>query len=251
MTPTAPASELFASKLFEASPAKVRAGRPFEPLKEKELEVPLRILAARLPGSRDGVYVTPEFVGSNGIADLVAVTRAEPALQLRLIGGLPFLDNLSIATIAAAIPIGRPISTEALSRRLHMSPRQVAVYCRELESMGIICRRGIGYRRDFSIRPVGRMYAFEAKVSDWSRAMGQAVRYSSWADAAAVVLLRTPAHLDKVAGHARAMRIGLAIGSSWIVRPRITGPSAPAHAGARLLASERFVQSVATKLSGS
>ena len=249
MTPTAPTSELFALKLFEAAPFKVRAGRPFEPRQERELEVPLRILAAHLPGARDGVYVTPEFVGSNGIADLVAVTRAEPALQLRLSGGLPFLENLSIATIAATIPIGRPISTEALSHRLHMSPRQVAVYCRELETMGIISGAGTGYKRDFSIRPVGRMYALEAKVSDWSRAMGQAVRYSSWADAAAVVLLRTPAQLDKVANHARAMRIGLAIGSRWIVRPRITGPSAPAHAGARLLASERFVQSVTTKVS--
>jgi hypothetical protein len=250
MNPTALTSSVFASKLFEASPVRVRAGRPFKPILEKELEVPLRILAARLPGSRDGVYVTPEFVGSNGVADLVAVTRAEPDLQLRLIGGLPFLENLSIATIAAAIPLGRSISTEALSRRLHMSLRQVTVYCRELESMGVVSRGGSGYRRDSSVRPVGRMYGFEAKVSDWSRAMGQAVRYSGWADAAAVVLLRAPTHLDKVAGHARAMRIGLAIGSSWVVRPRITGPSSPGHAGARLLASERFVQSVATKRSG-
>lgn len=233
------------SNVLEALPARVRGGRPFEPVEEKELNQPLRVLASRLPGGKQGVYVVPEFFGSSGVADLVAVTRADADLQDRIASGLPFLSSLTLATVAAAIPSGRHSSIERVSAVLHMTTRQLLVYVRELESGGVVVKEGSGYRRHKAMRPVGRMYAFEAKVSDWNRALAQAVRYSSWADAASIVLLRTPGDVATVAKHARAMNVGLAVGTSWMVRPRIAPPASPAHAGGRLFASEQFVRSVA------
>jgi hypothetical protein len=81
------------------------------------------------------------------------------------------------------------------------------------------------------------MYAFEAKVSDWGRAAAQALRYARWADAAGIVLLNAPRDREDLRAYARALRIGVAIGSSWLVRPVLQRVSP----GLRLLASEMFI----------
>lgn len=248
MTVTERPGWLLPTNLLEAEPARVRAGRRFEPIQERELDNPLRQLASKLPGAKNGVYVLPEFVGASGVADLVAVTRADLDLRDRLETQIPFLGTLTLATVAASIPMTRTISLGRLSHALHMSARQVSGYIRELESTGAVMKTGSCYRRDKSLRPIGRMYAFEAKVSDWKRALGQAVRYSSWADAGSIVLLRPPADVASVMAHVRAMNVGLAVGSTWIVRPRITPLLSPTHAGGRLLASERFAESLTNRL---
>lgn len=248
MTLTTSPDWLVPANVLEAEPARVRAGRPFEPIQEKELDNPLRQLASRLPGGKQGVYVVPEFVGANGVADLVAVTRADSDLHDRLGSAVPFLGTLTLATVAACIPVGRTISLDHLSHVLHMSARQCASYARELESIGAIARVGSGYRRNNSLRPIGRMYAFEAKVSDWNRALGQAVRYLSWTDSASIVLLRPPADLPSVMTHVRSMNVGLAVGTTWVIRPRLSPLLNPTHAGGRLLASEQFARSVTHRL---
>ncbi|RLP68342.1 hypothetical protein D9V29_14040 [Mycetocola manganoxydans] len=125
-----------------------------------------------------------------------------------------------------------------------MSRRQVAGYLRELETSGAVKEVAGKYRRHPAIVPVGRMYAFEAKVSDWNRAISQAARYSTWADASGVVLLHPPKNLTDVVRHAKSLRLGLAIGDKWIVQPTIGRRANALHAGSRLLASERFIHSV-------
>jgi hypothetical protein len=68
--------------LYEWPPAHVPAGRRFEPVAERALEPVVRGLASRLPGNSAGVLATAQFAGPSGIADLVAVTRAQELLQL-------------------------------------------------------------------------------------------------------------------------------------------------------------------------
>ena len=103
---------------------------------------------------------------------------------------------------------------------------------------GAVLREGKSYRRREGFAPAGRAYALEAKVSDWRRGLAQALRYSTWADASAVVLLREPNDLSSVAERFGDLRVGLAVGRRWIIRPRLQRPMP----GRRLALAERLAE---------
>ena len=224
--------------LLEVPGFRRRAGRRFEPVAERSLDQELRSLARRLPGAENGVRVIPEFGGPNGIADLIAVTRFEPGLKRRLASGIRLISSPIEATIVSAVPFSRTVTLQSLSKRLGISEKQLAVVVRRLEGSAILVRSGGGYRRSNAVAPIGRMYALEAKVSDWRRAMTQAVRYATWSDAVGVVLLSPPRDTTGAVSRAKALNVGLSIGGRWFVRPKIR----PSHPGRRLLASEFFVE---------
>jgi DNA-binding transcriptional ArsR family regulator len=226
--------------LYEWPPAHVPAGRRFEPVAERVLEPIVRDLASRLPGSSAGVLATAEFAGPSGIADLVAVTRAQELLPARLEVGVPVLSSLSDTSVIAAVSLRRSTTASEVAQAVGMSEAQVARRLRQLRDIGVLTEYQGGYRRHPAFVPVGRMYAFEAKVSDWRRATAQALRYARWADAAGIVLLRPPRDLEGLQAHARALRIGVAVGSRWLVRPVLQ----PVSPGLRLLASEMFIASL-------
>jgi len=225
----------------EWQPLHVRAGHRFQSIAERELDTDLRSLAARLPHGDDDILLIPEFAGANGIADLVSLTRSREALHSRISSGIPFLTNLMDASIVASVPIGRTAAVSSTAVKLGMSERQLSGRVRRLVSNGSLLKFGHGFRRDPNIIPIGRMYAFEAKVTDWRRAMSQAVRYGTWSDAVGVVLLNRPRDISAAADRARTFKIGLAVGKTWIVRPRIR----PNDVGLRLFASERFCETTA------
>jgi len=218
-----------------------RAGRRFEPIAERQLDGDLRQLAERLPGSGHGLLLAAEVPGPRGVPDLVVTTRAGDSLERRLQSGLTPLLGMTDSVIAAATPIARSLSADSVARRLGMSDRQVATRLRALERSGHVYRDGGGYRRANELQPIGRTYALEAKVTDWRRGLSQALRYSSWCDAAAVVLLDQPRDVAAVAKRFRHLGIGFAVRSTWVVRPRIGRP----NAGWRLWASEQTALSVA------
>lgn len=225
------------STLHELPAASVPAGRRFEPVAERALEPIVMDLAARLPGNAAGVLATAQFPGPAGIADLVAVTRAQEFLCRRLEVGIPALNSLADASVLAAVPLRRVASAMDISKTTGMSPGQVTRRLRSLRGVGAVTECGDGYRRDPALVPIGRMYAFETKVSDWSRGVAQALRYARWADAAGIVLLNAPKNIEGLHAHGRALRIGVAIGRKWLVRPVLQ----PVSPGLRLLASEMFV----------
>ncbi|MGB8021818.1 MAG: hypothetical protein WCF04_11370 [Candidatus Nanopelagicales bacterium] len=225
----------------EVAPSRVPAGRRFAPGAESLLDDDLRALAGKLPSAGGGLFVLAEFAGPRGIADLLAVTRALPTLERRLSRGSPFLDSPADASIVAAIPLGRLRTGETIARLTGMSPEQSAVRLRRLAADGLLTEVGSGYRRPSTITTIGRCYAIEAKVSDWQQGLRQALRYASWADAAAVTLLQPPRDLPGVGDRYRALGIGLAVRDTWVVRPRLNKP-VPAL---RLLTSEMFAASVA------
>lgn len=211
-----------------------RAGRAFAPIRERELDDVLRRLAVRLPGAKQGLILSPEFPGPRGVVDLLAVTRVRDALEERSALGAPFLKSETDCAVVAATH-ERAVRTSAhIAKALAMSERQVNRRLRELEAHGFVVRAGAGYLRREGLRPLGRAYALEAKVTDWRRGLEQALRYSSWCDAAGVVLLTAPNDTAAVLGRFRALGIGLAVKESWLVRPRL-GRANPAR---RLVLSE-------------
>lgn len=220
----------------------VRKRNLFQPIQEKELSGALESLASKLKLSARDLYTFPEFEGPVGIPDLVVLADRNGEVQDRLASEIPPITSLSAARVAAAVGINRPTTTQHISNDLHMSVKQVQRYITTLIASGVIYGTRTGYRREASVRAIGRMYALEAKVSDWVAGVNQAVRYASWADATAVVMLRLPRDRTDATAYAHKNGIGLALGDQWILRPRIGTNPLSTHRGARLFAAECAIQ---------
>ena len=225
--------------IVEQVPSSPRAGRRFEPKGERLLDDDLMRLATRLPGASGGVIVSTEFPGPRGIADLVAITQPFEDLRSRLALGLPFLVNVTDCLVVAATSPNRVRTTSTVARSTGMSIEQAERRLRSLASVGYVSRTGSGFVRNSGLKPIGRAYALEAKVNDWRKGLSQALRYSSWCDAGAVVLLNAPRDLSDAADRSRRLGIGLAVQSRWVVRPRIGRP----QPGLRLAMSEQLARS--------
>ena len=209
-----------ASRVQEHLAARTRAGKRFLPLAELELHPLLRDLAARLPGASSGVIVISEMSGPTGLPDLVALPitpRLESRLALTCQPVLAFGD----ARLAAACSSSRTLSERVLARRLDVSEDAVRRRARRLERGGALLAVTGGWVRARDLEPVGRLYALEAKVDDWNAGLGQALRYGSWADASAVVMAQLPRDPSRPIAQASQLGLGLALGSRWLVRPKV------------------------------
>jgi DNA-binding Lrp family transcriptional regulator len=215
-----------------------RPGRRFEPTEERLLDDHMVTLATRLPRAVEGLALVREFPGGRGVADAVAVTGWQEPVRQRVALQLPFLDNETDCSVVAALSPNQTRTVTAIGKRLGMSDEQVVRRLRPLAAVGYVESRGSGFRRVRGLEPIGRAYALEAKVSDWQQGVGQALRYSTWCDAAAVVLLRPPRELSDAKERCSKLGLGLAAGGRWVVRPRIGRP----HAGLRLAMSEQFAR---------
>jgi hypothetical protein len=211
-------------------------GRRFEPTLERELDGDLRALARAIPGAGEGLVAALEFPGPRGVPDLLVVARGLPALRRRLITGAPYVESLADCVVVAALNVNRPLSSTSVAAATGMSSAQVERRLRALAQLGLVTPHGNGYRRRFDIEPIGRTYAFEAKVSDWRRGLSQALRYSTWCDASSLVLMRAPAAMPSLTIRCADLNIGLAVRDQWIRKPRLGRPQ-PAL---RLAASERL-----------
>lgn len=215
-----------------------RPGRRFEPTKERLLDDDLVTLATQLPRAAEGLALVREFSGGRGVADAVAVTGWQEPMRQRMALQLPLLGNETDCSVLAALSPNQTRTVTSISKRLGMSDEQVVRRLRPLAAAGYVESRGSGFRRVQGLEPIGRAYALEAKVSDWKQGVGQALRYSTWCDAAAVVLLKPPRDLSDVKKRSSKLGLGLAAGGQWVVRPRLGRP----HVGLRLAMSEQFAQ---------
>ena len=222
---------------FEVDTAR---GRRFEPTTERELDPALRTLAEGLPSANSGLLGVVEFPAPRGVPDLLCVTKGFDDLRRRLASGLPIIGSPSDCAVVAALSVNRTRSPQTIARTIGMSDTQVHRRLRALMHDGIVVPHGTGFRRAGGIGPVGRMYALEAKVSDWRGGLVQAMRYSAWADATVLALLRPPAHLQEVTDHCAALGVGLAVRDTWVRKPRLVPPQ-PAL---RLQASEQLALEV-------
>ena len=231
-----------ANGLVKQVPSAPRAGRRFQPKGERLLEDDLRLLAERLPGADKGVIISSEFPGPRGVADLIAITQPFDGLRSRLQLGLPFLENLTDCVVVAATSPNRVRSSRTVATSTGMSLEQAERRLRSLVAEGYLARAGGGFVRNPALVPIGKAYALEAKINDWRKGLSQAVRYSSWCDAAAVVLLNAPRDLTEATDRFKGLGIGLGVQSRWILRPRMGRP----QPGLRLAISEQLARNISS-----
>lgn len=215
-------------------------GQRFEPTAERELDADLRALASGLPGASEGLLGVVEFQGPRGVPDLLVMTRGLGSLRHRLEHGAPFIDSPADCAVVTALNIKRPMTSNSVALATGMSLEQVERRLRALTYAGMVVTHGQGYCRRADLEPIGRTYAFEAKVSDWRRGLDQALRYSAWCDASSLVLLRGPADIVGLIEQCTQLDIGLAIRDEWVRRPRLGRP----QPDLRLAASERLALQV-------
>lgn len=216
-----PMSKLILARIREQGSLRERPGRRFTPGAERELEPVLRGLAARLPGAGRGVSVIAEMPGPAGIPDLVAVPLTTSLAQRLNHRTSPLLSWPDVRIVAAA-SVNRPLSSAVVARRIGIQEQAVLRHVPRLVHLGALTKTETGcLLRPAAMEPVGTLYALEAKVDDWSAGLDQALRYSSWADASAVVVLRLPRDHSRAVALAKDLQLGLALGSRWLVRPTV------------------------------
>ncbi|MGY2004324.1 hypothetical protein [Blastococcus sp. SYSU DS1024] len=219
-----------------------RAGRRFAPSHELALLAPAVDAAAALPGAHRGLLVVQEATGPYGIPDLTALVGPPALLAERLALDVPaLLHQVDAAVAAVAHPrVGR--SSSSLARLLGWPPETVERRLPDLVRVGALQERGPDrYVRPEALRPLGRMYAVETKVRDWSRALRQVRRYSVWADGYVLVMGELSARpLELLRVQVASDRGGLVVGGRWVRRPAVQ-KLPPAR---RLWAAEYFVAAV-------
>lgn len=216
-----------------------RHGHRFEPTRELEL-LPDALNSCRaLPAAYKGITIVAEMTGPLGIPDLTALVGPEKLLAARLECPIPpLLHEVDAAVVGVAHPrmartpghfaaaLGWP--EETVRRRLVPLIRSGA----------LVPHDGGRFRREPVLQPLGRMYAVEAKVRDWRRALHQVRTYSTWADSYVLVmgaLAQRP--LEQLSAEVTSDRAGLVVDGRWVRRPAVHKLSS----GRRLWAAEHVV----------
>jgi hypothetical protein len=205
------------------SSAKPRGGRRFEPTHELELDEDAIHAAAALPGAHRGLVVLREMAGPFGVPDFVAVVGSRGNLDDRLaLDVRPLLNQVDAGVVAAAAPrAGR--TPEALAVRLGWPLESVRRRIPHLVRGGALLQDEAGrYTRPAALQPIGRLYAIEAKVRDWRRALKQARTYSVWTDSYVLVIASLgPAAIMTALEATDTDGAGLVVEGRWLRRPRL------------------------------
>jgi len=206
-------------------PSSSRGGRRFEPVQELELHELVEAVAATLPGRGD-VLVVPEMPSPLGLPDFVAAVGVDGWMEARMDAGLsPILSEIECAVLAATSPT-RPLAVSTIARRVGWSvpeARNVVVRLVRADAM-LQTTSGLVVAHP-ALRPTGTLFAVEAKLKKWQRALLQGRTYRTWADNYVVVL----GDVGVTAQSRAAKRIaedggGLFTQSGWLVHPRSRQP---------------------------
>ena len=142
---------------------------------------------------REPDFIAAEIVGPDAIADLAAVRFDHRRLRERAAAGIqPVVDVLALRVLLAARR--RAMTTSELAAACRVSPSGVR------RAIGVAVERGAlvrearaAYRTHRAWGPAAaRVVAVELKLQDWPAALEQAHAYSRWANAAWMLLARTP-----------------------------------------------------------
>lgn len=178
--------------------------------------------------------------GPIGIPDLVALPGPSLRLTQRINSPVPPILGLADSTIISVLTPRRPLTLSTIASKTDLPLQLVRRRLFHLERITAVEKHEGGYTRHGSLTPVGRLYALEAKVDDWRKALSQAFRYRAWCDASAAVLLQLPRDTTKPLEQARSLGVGLALGSRWLIPPKIQ----PLQAERKLQASEFYIAAV-------
>lgn len=215
-----------------------RAGRRFEPIRERELHGAALAAAESLPGASRGLVVVPEFSGPIGIPDFTAYVGDVHALRARQSAPVSPIVNEIDAGVLSVAYVRKPSSVEDLARAIGWPTATVASRLRRLIAAGALSEaKSNRFVRAPQLQPSGRLYAVEAKVGDTRSALRQARSYRVWADGYVIVMTDVSTRaFEDLRGEVLRDRGGLVIDGRWITRPRIGRVSATR----RLQAAEMF-----------
>jgi hypothetical protein len=216
-----------------------RPGRRYEPVREAELLADAAVAARSLPGAHRGIRIILETAGPFGIPDVLAVVGPLELLDARLSLDVPPLLNQIDAGVVAAAAFSATRTAETLARRVGWPLETVSRRLPGLLRSGALLRAGENtFIRPASLRSIGRLYAVEAKVKDWRKALRQARTYGVWCDSYVIVMPALgPGSLAGVVEGVAADGGGLMVGGKWVRRPRLA-PRSPAQ---RLWGSEHVI----------
>ena len=199
-----------------------RPGRRFEPIQELALRDAALEACRCLPDAQAGLLVISEMTGPIGVPDFVAVVGDPGALNKRCCSSIPPLLNEVDAGVVAVSSdrVGR--SERALAERLGWPESTVARRLPSLLRVGAMIEVKPGrYVRAPELRPLGKLFAVEAKVRDANRALRQARCYNVWADGYVLIMgPLSPGVRTRLCSEVRTDRAGLVVGGRWYARPR-------------------------------
>lgn len=208
---------------LEIATSNPRAGRRFEPVKERELHQDALAAAQGLPGAGRGLVVVPEFAGPFGVPDFTAYVGDIERLRRRhRLDVSPVLNELEAGVVSSA-HVRRALGAAHLADAQGWPTAAISDRLRGLVRRGVLIEVGPDrYVRPDALEPSGRLYAIEAKVEDWRSALRQVRMYRVWADSYVLVMgqisSRAQTALMAEVGRDRG---GLMIAGRWIVRPRL------------------------------
>jgi len=198
-----------------------RAGRPFAPGLERELEPDLRAAAIKLGGRSGDLVLLPEFPLPVGVPDLVAVSLNQDLFAARLASGIPPILGSRRASVISSCGVRRPASLRLLVSVTGSSEKHTRAIIGELVRAGAITRFGSGWVRDPALQPLGKVFALEAKVSDWRSGFAQSLRYGVYAQNVTLVVGKLGERASQSAEEAcRSHGVGLYIAGRRRVQPR-------------------------------
>lgn len=209
------------------APISSLGGRRFEPQAELILHDLAEPAAASLPGTAGDVLLIPEMPSPLGLPDFIALAGGRDWLQARGAAGIPPLLAQADCSVLAALHPRQALSSATIGRRIGWSPPALEPVLIRLESAGAVEKTSGGaHRLNPALVPHGTVFALEAKIKDWQKAVLQGRAYRSWADNYVVLL----GELGPVAERRAAERValdgaGLYSSSGWIVRPRARRPA--------------------------
>ena len=216
-----------------------RHGRRFEPTHELEL-LPDALNACRaLPAAHKGMTIVAEMTGPIGIPDLTALVGPDERLAARLASPVrPLLHEVDAAVVGvASAHVAR--TPEQFAAALGWPEDTVRRRLVPLVRAGaLVAVDGDRFRRDPALQSLGRVYAVEAKVRDWRRALHQVRTYSTWADSYVLVMgALAQGPLEQLTAEVTTDRAGLVVDGRWVRRPTVHKLSP----GRRLWAVEHIV----------
>jgi hypothetical protein len=198
-----------------------RAGRRFEAVGERELYPAAVAAIATLPGAATGLTVVPEMTGPLGIPDFVALVGGQRNLAARAhLRVPPILSELDAQIIAVLHPQA-PRTVEYLQAQIQMRQDLLRSRLSSLRRSGAVAETFTGaWVRDPGFTPGGSLYAVEAKVRDFPRALKQARRYRTWAMNYVLVLGPLgPRAAQQATEEVTADGGGLVIDGKWVRKP--------------------------------
>lgn len=208
---------------LEVATSRPRAGRRFEPVRERGLHPHALRAVHGLPGVSRGLIVVPEFAGPLGIPDFTAYVGAIDRVRRRHHLDVPPIVSEFETGILSVTHVRRPSSPQHIARALEWPVETITDRLRGLVKRKALIEVTSGrYVRPEPLEPGGRLYAIETKVDDWRSALRQARTYRVWADSYVLVMGQLSASAQAaLTEQVRLDRGGLTLAGRWIVRPRL------------------------------